>query len=169
MLGKSSSVAVKGHQHEAKAQRLARTKHSLIGPSAQSNSKLLHSRRRKTLSLDSDNDEGRGFGMPSQLRCYCSAHILQEQYFDLGTALLLDLFTGLPLAGGPCCLATFSGASSETGGIYTGFLALLPSFQGPFCPIISLQYLLLAVRPYGLLYSAYRQVLYLAFLIPRPG
>ena len=45
---------------------------------------------------------------------------------DLGTALLLDLFTGLPLAGGPCCLAAFSGASSETGGICTGLLVFLP-------------------------------------------
>jgi hypothetical protein len=68
----------------------------------------------------------------------------------LGTALLLDLFTGLPLAGGPA----FSGASSETGGICTGLLVFLPSFQGPFCPIISLPYLLLAVWPNGLLYSA---------------
>lgn len=31
------------------------------------------------------------------------------------------------------------------------------------------QYLLLAVWPNGLLYSAYRQVLYNAFFIPRPG
>ena len=61
---------------------------------------------------------------------------------------VLYLFTGLP------CLAAFSGASSETGGICTGLLAFLPSFQGPFCPIMSLQYLLLAVWPNGLLYSA---------------
>ena len=33
--------------------------------------------------------------------------------FDLGTALLLSLFTRLLLAGGPCCLAAFPGASSE--------------------------------------------------------
>ena len=33
---------------------------------------------------------------------------------------VLDLFTGLLLAGGPCCLAAFPGASSESWGICTG-------------------------------------------------
>ena len=44
-----------------------------------------------------------------------SAHLLKEEYFDLGTALLLSLFTRLLLllAGRPCCLAAFPGASSE--------------------------------------------------------
>lgn len=43
-----------------------------------------------------------------------SAHLLlKEEYLDLGTALLLSLFTRLLLAGGPCCLAAFPGARSE--------------------------------------------------------
>lgn len=42
--------------------------------------------------------------------------------------------------------------------------ACSPSFQGPFCPIMRKQYLLLAVL--GVLYSAYRQGLYLASFIP---
>lgn len=48
-------------------------------------------------------------------------------------------------------------------------LACSPCFQEPFCLIIRKQYLQFAVWPNGLLYSAYRQVLYLASFIPRPG
>ena len=42
-----------------------------------------------------------------------SAHLLKEEYFYLGTSLLLSLFTRLLITGRPCCLAAFPGASSE--------------------------------------------------------
>lgn len=67
---------------------------------------------------------------------------------------VFDLFTGLPLAGWllspvPALKPTCS-----------------PSFQGPFCPTMRKYYLLLVVLPNGVLYSAYRQGLYLASFIP---
>lgn len=68
---------------------------------------------------------------------------------------VLDLFTGLPLAG--WLLSPVPALKAEV-----SVPACSPSFQGPFCPIIRKQYLLLAVLPNGVLYSAYRQGLYLA-------
>lgn len=75
---------------------------------------------------------------------------------------LLDLFTGLPLAG--WLLSPVPALKPEV-----SVPACSPSFQGPFRPIIRKQYLLFAVLPNGVLYSAYRQGLYLASFIPRPG
>ena len=72
---------------------------------------------------------------------------------------VLDLFTGLPLAG--WLLSPVPALKPEV-----SVPACSPSFQGPFCPIIRKQYLLLAVLPNGVLYSAYRQGLYLASFIP---
>jgi len=69
---------------------------------------------------------------------------------------VLDLFTGLPLAG--WLLSPVPALKPPV-----SVPACSPSF---LCPIIRKQYLLLAVLPNGVLYSAYRQGLYLASFIP---
>lgn len=103
--------------------------------------------REEELSLDSDNDE-----VSCQASSDATAPLSSET-----SRTVLDLFTGLPLAG--WLLYPVPALKPEV-----SVPACSPSFQGPFCPIIRKQYLLLAVL--GVLYSAYRQGLYLASFIP---